>query len=205
MLENSPALKGKFAGTAELDVQVVGSLETRWTESLTGYGQFAIRNGRIAGFNLTGAAQSIADLAGVSGNTPFTRITGDLSIRNERIASRQIHMDSPRGTLDLKGSAGFYGALNYEGQMITQVGAPPSSAGGSTSDILGRVLGSAIARNIGPTQISVPFLLRGTLQQPQLRPGRTAPKFERPAQASQSPQPGQPQGSGYAFPSLPGR
>ena len=51
MLENSPSLKGKFAGTAELDMQLVGSMETRWAESLTGYGQFAVRNGRIAGFN----------------------------------------------------------------------------------------------------------------------------------------------------------
>jgi hypothetical protein len=206
ILENSPALKGKFAGAAELDLQVVGSLETRWTESLTGYGQFAIRNGRIAGFNLTGAAQSIANLAGMSGDTPFTRIAGDLTIRNERIASRQIHMDSPRGTLDLKGSSGFYGSLNYEGQMIAQLGGSDSSAAGSARDILSGILGSAVARNIGPVQISVPFTLRGTWQKPQLRPGRTAPKFSRPAQASQSPPPGQPQEtSGRSFPNLFGR
>ena len=204
MLEDSPALKGKFAGTAELDMQLIGSMETRWAESLTGNGQFAIRNGRIAGFNLTGAAQSVADLAGVSGDTPFTRIAGDLNIRNERITSRQIHMDSPRGTLDLKGNGGFYGSLNYEGQMIAPAGRRPRAASGNSArDILSGMIGSAIARNGVPSQISVPFVLRGTLQQPQLRLGRTAPKFSRSAQPSQSPQSGQSQEtSGLSFPNL---
>jgi hypothetical protein len=206
ILQDSPGLKGKFAGTAELEMQLIGSLDSRWTESLTGNGQFAVRNGRIAGFNLTGAAQSIANLAGISGDTPFTRIAGDFSIRDERVASRQIHMDSPRGTLDLKGSCGFYGSLNYEGQMIAQLGGSASPAGNSARDILSSVLGSAVARNIGPTQVSMPFILRGTLQQPQLRPGRTAPKFSRPAQAGQPPPSNQPQeASGFSFPSIFGK
>jgi uncharacterized protein involved in outer membrane biogenesis len=207
ILRDSRDLKSKFAGTAEMDLQLIGSLEAHWTESLTGNGQFVVRNGRIAGLRLSGAAQSIADLAGVGGDTPFTRIAGDLGIRDGRITSRQIHMDSPRGTLDLKGNCGFYGSLNYEGQMIAQLGrASPQVSGGSAGDILSGILGSAIARNVGPTQVSVPFILRGTLQQPQLRPGRTAAKFTRTALQSQPAPSGQSQETNrFSFPSLFGR
>jgi hypothetical protein len=207
ILQDSTALKGKFAGTAELEVQLIGSLEPRWAESLTGNGQFVVRNGRIAGFNLAGAAQSIANLAGVNGDTPFTRIAGDLSIRDEHVTSRQIHMDSPRGTLDLKGSSGFHGSLDYQGQMIAQLGgASAQPSGGGTRDVLSGILGSAIARNLGPAQITVPFLLRGTLLQPQLRPGRAPPKLSRSAQAGEPAPVGPAQESNsFSFPNLFGR
>jgi hypothetical protein len=205
ILQDSPALKGKLTGTAELEMQLVGSLEARWAESLTGNGQFAVRNGRIAGFNLTGAAQSIANLAGVNGDTPFTRIAGDFAIRDGRVNSRQIHVDSPRGTLDLKGSCGFYGSLDYQGQMIAQLGGP-AATGTGTRDILSNVLGSAAAHNAGPMQITVPFILQGTWQQPELRPGRIAPKFSRTAQAAPSAPAASPQNnSGFSFPSIFGR
>lgn len=206
ILRDSPQLRGKFAGTAELDLQLIGSIEPQWTQSLTGTGQFAVRNGRIAGFNLTGAAQSLANLAGVSGDTPFTRIAGDLNIRDGRVASRQIHMDSPRGTLDLKGSCGFYGSLDYEGQMIAQLGG--SGAAGSATgapDMLSGLLGNALSRNLRQAQVTVPFTLKGTVQQPQLRPGRTSPKFTRTAQANQPGQSMQSQQNGGAFPNLFGR
>jgi uncharacterized protein involved in outer membrane biogenesis len=206
ILHDSPQLRGKFAGTAELDLQLIGSIEPQWTQSLTGTGQFAIRNGRISGFNLTGAAQSLANLAGVSGDTPFTRIAGDLNIRDGRVASRQIHMDSRRGTLDLKGSCGFYGSLDYEGQMIAQLGgAAAGSSATAAPDTPSGLLGNAISRNLGQAQVTVPFTLKGTLQQPQLLPGRTPPKFTKTAQTNQSGQSIQSRQNGAAFPNLLGR
>jgi len=207
ILEQSPEMRGKFAGTAELDLQLVGSLGPQWARSLTGTGQFAIRNGRVTGFNLTGAAQSLANLAGVSGDTPFTRIAGDMNIRNQRIASRQIHMDSPRGTLDLRGSAGLDGSLDYEGQMIAQLGgASEAPSGSSARDIISGIIGGAISSRVGQGQVTVPFVLRGTLQQPQLRPGRAVPSFTRPTQTSEPAQPSQPQeNKGFTFPNLFGR
>jgi len=208
ILEASPEMRGKFAGTAELDLQLVGSLGAQFARSVTGTGQFTIRNGRIAGFNLTGAAQSLANLAGVSGDTPFTRIAGDLNIRNQRITSQQIHMDSPRGTLDIRGSCGFDGSLDYEGQMIAQIGADSAPASGSSArDILSGVIGGAIRGRVGQGQVTVPFVLRGTMQQPQLRPGRAVPSFTRPTQPNQpAQQPSQPQeNKGFTFPNLFGR
>jgi uncharacterized protein involved in outer membrane biogenesis len=207
ILGQSPELRGKFAGTGELDLQLVGSLGPQWTRTLTGTGQFAIRNGRITGFNLTGAAQSLARLTGVSGDTPFTRLGGDLSIRNERISSQQIHLDSPRGTLDLRGSCGFDGSLDYQGQMIAQLGgAAPQASGGGARDIISGIIGGAISSRVGQGQATVPFVLRGTLQQPQLRPGSTLPQFARPTQPSQPAQPTQPSqpqgGQGFTFPNI---
>src|SRR5262249_2670661 len=105
MLSAVPSLRGQFAGTGEFDLQVFGSLDTTWEKSVAGTGQFAIRNGRIRGFNLAGAAQSIADLAGVGGDTPFTAITGDLDIHDQRVFSKDVHLDSPRGIADLAGSS----------------------------------------------------------------------------------------------------
>jgi uncharacterized protein involved in outer membrane biogenesis len=204
ILQNNAALKSKFSGTADLDVQLVGSLVARWSESLAGNGQFVVRNGHIANLNLSGAAQSVASVAGLNGDTAFTRISGDIAIRDERVASRQIHVDSSRGTLDMKGACGFYGSLNYEGQLIAQIGGLDlqSSSGAANP------LADLAARNIGPAQIMVPFVLRGTLQQPDIRPGRTSPKMTRialrtpaaqPAPSAQSP------GTGFSFPDLFGR
>jgi uncharacterized protein involved in outer membrane biogenesis len=210
ILGQSPELRGKFAGTGELDLQLVGSLGPQWARSLTGTGQFAIRNGRITGFNLAGAAQSLTRLAGVSGDTPFSKLDGDLNIRNERITSQQIHLDSPRGTLDLRGSCGFDGSLDYQGQMIAQLGgATPQASGGSARDIISGMIGGAISSRVGQGQVTVPFVLRGTLQQPQLRPGSTLPRFARPTQPSQPAQPAQPsqpqEGQGFSLPNLFGR
>ena len=207
ILDESPDMRGKFAGTGELDLQLVGSLGPQWARSLTGTGQFAIRNGRITGFNLTGAAQSLANLAGVSGDTPFTRIAGDINIRSQRITSRQIHMDSPRGTLDLRGSSGLDGSLDYEGQMVAQLGgASAAPSGNSARDIISGIIGGAISSRVGQGQVTVPFVLRGSLQQPQLRPGRAVPSFSRPAQPSEPAQPTQPQEKqGFSIPNLFGR
>ncbi len=203
ILATTPSMRGKFAGTGELDLQVFGSLVSDWQRTLAGKGEFAVRNGRISGFNLSGAAQSIASLAGVNGYTTFTAITGDLDIGQERIASRDIHLDSSLGTLDLKGSLGLESApdnsrnssrnnsrnnsldysLNYDGQINAQIGgqsgssaqASDKSGGNSIADQIGRVL----AKN--PIKVVVPFALRGTLQHPEILPGHGLLNFPPPA------------------------
>jgi hypothetical protein len=199
ILAATPSLRGKFAGTGELDLQVFGSLVADWQRSLSGKGEFAVRNGRISGFNLSGAAQSIANLAGVNGYTTFTAITGDLDIGQERIASRDIHLDSSLGTMDLKGSLGLDSASNnspnnsrnnsldyspnYDGQINAQIGgqsgssaqASDKSGGNSIADQIGRVL----AKN--PIKVLVPFALRGTLQHPEILPGHGLLNFPPPA------------------------
>jgi hypothetical protein len=68
------------------------------------------------------------------------------------------------------------------------------------------MIGGAISSRVGQGQVTVPFVLRGTLQQPQLRPGRAVPSFSRPAQPNQPAQTSQPQESqGFSFPNIFGR
>ena len=188
LLGATPSLRGKFAGTGELDLQVFGSLVSAWQRSLTGKGQFAVRNGRISGFNLSGVAQSVANLAGVSGNTTFTAITGDLDINKEQISSRDIHLDSSLGTLDLKGSSGLDTVLDYDGQIVPQFA---SAASGGSGNSIADVIGRALSKN--GVKITVPFTLHGTLQHPEILPGHGGLTFPAPAASHET-------GAGLSYP-----
>ncbi len=177
MLAASPATRGKLSGTGELNLQLIGSLGDDWRKALSGSGTFAIRNGRLPGINLSGALESFSKLTGVGGETPFSIIQGDLSIGQGRVASRQIHMDSPHGTADLHGNTSLDGALEYDGQVVLT----PSGSSG-----IGAVLGGVFNRNV--QRVTVPFAIRGTLQDPKVYPGRGAPRIE-----SSSPSQAQPE------------
>jgi hypothetical protein len=211
MVVTSPALRGKLAGTGELDLQAFGSLDSTLERSLAGKGQFAIRNGRIEGFSLYGAGQSIAGAPlataagaqpaaapGASGDTTFTAIKADIAIGDERIESRDMHLDSPRGTADLRGSIGFDGSLNYDGQISAQLPASSTSPGASTaSDGGNQAKNAAVKLPIKNGRLTVPFALHGTLQTPQVLPAHGTIDFSAPIR---SPHPGQKSDS--SFPNL---
>ncbi len=185
----SPELREKFAGTGELDLQLFGSLDEAWEKSLLGKGQFAIRNGRIAGVNIYGATQSPEGVAVARGDTMFTAITGDLTIAAQRIGSSDLHLESPHGTADLRGTCGFDGSVSYAGQISV----PPSPESAPTGSGGNRRLGynkPAQNKNV------VRFLLHGTLENPQLLPSRAKINFA-------SPPPGAPAGQkSDSFPNL---
>ncbi len=123
------------------------------------------------------AKESLAKLTGMSGETPFSLIQGDLGIGQGRVASRQIHMDSPHGIVDMHGSCSLDGALEYDGQAVVNAGSP--GAAGALGDILGGIL----QRDVG--RVTVPFSIRGTLQDPKVQPGRGGPRVELSSPASQ--------------------
>ncbi len=173
----SPALREKFAGTGELDLQLFGSLDEAWQKSLLGKGQFAVRNGRIAGVNIYDATQSPTEVAVARGDTTFTAITGDLTIAAQRIGSNDLHLESPRGTADLRGTCGFDGSVSYAGQIST----PPSpeSAAAASPAMRSSLCSNKPAQN----KNVVRFLLHGTLENPQLLPSRAKINFARPLPA----------------------
>src|ERR1700674_3919510 len=107
LLDVSPSARGKIGGTGELDLQLLGSLSDAWKKTLSGTGKFAVRNGHLPGVNLAGAAESVMKMAGVGSDTPFTVLDGDLTIAEQRVASKQIHLDSCAGIVDLVGSLGL--------------------------------------------------------------------------------------------------
>jgi AsmA protein len=186
VLDASPSARGKMSGTGELDLQLLGSLSDAWRKTLSGTGKFAVRNGHLPGVNLGGAAESLAKFSGVGGDTPFTVLEGDINIANQRVASKQIHLDSSSGTVDLRGDVGFDGALNYQGQVVLTPGASAGKgAGGVVSGLVGGLIGSRMGK------ITVPFALGGTIEDPKVRPGKGVPSFAPPASQASTPSGGQ--------------
>ncbi|MGO9643074.1 MAG: AsmA family protein [Candidatus Acidiferrales bacterium] len=176
LLGDSPSLKGKLYGVSEFDLQLFGSLDAAWQKSLTGTGKFSVRNGHLPSVNLSGPPGASADANAVANSTPFSRISGDVAIANQRFASRKIHIEAPSGIVDLRGNLGFTGAIDYQGQ-ITFPAAVASSSPSATGGIAGYL--SEILRSAA-SGLVVPFTLKGTLAQPQVLPVRSAPASRPP-------------------------
>ena len=183
MLAATPSTRGKLSGIGELNLQLLGALGADWQKSVSGSGHFAIRDGRLPGISLGSGLESLVKLSGVGGETPFSLLQGDLAIGQGRIASRQIHLDSAEGTVELHGSLGLDGALNYDGQAVLapRAGTGPPNAATAITDILGGVL----KRNV--SRVTVPLSVRGTLQAPKFLPGPGRASIESASPPSQTP------------------
>ena len=129
VIEVNPSARGKMGGTGELDLQLLGSLSDAWKKTLSGTGKFAVRNGHLPGVNLSSALQPVAKLAGVGGDTPFTVLEGDVNIASQRVSSKQIHLDSSVGVVDLRGSLGLDSTLDYQGTATLNPAAALGSSG----------------------------------------------------------------------------
>ena len=179
VLDVSSSARGKMGGTGELDLpQLGGSLSAAWKKTLTGTGKFSVRDGHLPGVNLAGAAESVMKMAGVGGDTPFSVLEGDINIADQRVSSKQIHLDSSAGIVDLRGSLGLDGTLDYQGTVQVN----PASALGASK--VGSVVGGLIGSRVG--KITVPFALGGTVESPKVRPGNGVPSFGAPSSASSS-------------------
>ena len=179
VLDASPSARGKMGGTGELDLpQLGGSLSSAWKKTLTGTGKFSVRDGHLPGVNLAGAAESVMKMAGVGGDTPFSVLEGDINIADQRVTSKQIHLDSSAGIVDLRGSLGLDGTLDYQGTVQVN----PGGALGASK--VGGIVGGLIGSRVG--KITVPFALGGTVESPKVRPGNGVPGFGAPSTASGS-------------------
>lgn len=167
-----PATKGKITGNADLNLQIAGSAGSRMLETLNGTGDFGVHDGTLPGLNLQGALGSIAKFMGHGGaaTTPFRLIHGDLTVAQGRVASKQIHMDSSEGTVDLQGSFGFDQTIEYNGQAVLAGGG--ANPVGLATDILGAAMGKNIK------SAAIPFAVHGTFSNPKVAPGHGIPKFE---------------------------
>ncbi len=169
VLDVTPAARGKMGGTGELDAQLLGALNGDWRKTLSGNGKFAVRNGHLPGVNLAGAAVSVAKMAGVGSDTPFSVLQGDFTISDQRVTSKLIHLDSQAGVVDLKGSLGLDQTLDYQGTATVN---PTSALGtGAAGQLVGGFLGSRVGK------ITVPFAIAGTIDSPKVSPGKGIPSF----------------------------
>ncbi len=158
VLAATPSANGKMGGTGELDLQLLGNLSNEWKKTLSGTGKFAVRNGHLPGVNLNSIAGSLAKLAGVGGDTPFTVLEGDINIAGQRVTSKQIHLDSTSGVVNLQGSVGMDSSLDYQGTAALN----PTAAFGAVGGVVGGLLGKRRRENYGA-----------------IRPGRNDRKPER--------------------------
>jgi len=117
-------------------------------------------------------------MAGVGGDTPFTVLQGDITIADQRVTSKQIHLDSSVGIVDLRGSLGLDSTLDYQGSTTVN----PAAALGSGK--VGGIVGGLIGTRVG--KITVPFALGGTIESPKVRPGNGVPSFGAPSTATGS-------------------
>jgi uncharacterized protein YhdP len=182
----------KVTGTAELTLQAFGSLGDNLMNSLTGTGNMAVRNGTLPGFDM-GSLQTLAKVQKVltfgagtaekfSGATPFNSITADLSLGGGRVNSQRIHVDSPSGTIDMRGSMGLVDqTLNYDGNAVL-VGGQPGTGGDNPIGAITGILGQVTKQTVG--RVSIPFAVRGTLESPKIQPGRGVPSFSTGSQPS---------------------
>jgi hypothetical protein len=168
-----------MGGTGELDLQLLGNLSDAWKKTLSGSGKFAVRNGHLPGVNIAGAAESLAKMAGVGGDTPFSVLEGDITIADQHVTSKLIHLDSAVGIVDLHGSLGLDSTLNYQGTATV------NPAGALGKGAVGSVVGGLIGSRVG--KITVPFDLAGTIESPKVTPGKGGPSVGAPATATGTP------------------
>jgi hypothetical protein len=184
LLSVDPGTRGKMTGRGELKMQLFGALDKNPLNSLTGQGSFALRDGRLPGVHLGKQMEELKKVekflslgasggGDTAGETTFSVVEGDLSIRGTRLYTSKTHADTNMGTGDVGGSVGFDQTLDLAGTWHLSAG---SRTGAATAGVAaGAVLtGGLLAPALlgaGGASLSVPFTVRGTLKNPQLLPG----------------------------------
>lgn len=169
MLASAPGgMKGKMTGFADFDMQLLGSSGADWQKTLTGNGNFSIRDGKFPGVSLAGALGTLAKVAGLN-ETSFKRIAGDLSIADGRVSTMETKMDSSSGAVTLSGGVNLADqAMSFEGKATL------GGAAAVPAEIISSLLSAATTKNISGG-ITVPFAIGGTLSDPKFTPGKGIP------------------------------
>jgi hypothetical protein len=160
-----------------------------------------LRDGRLPGVNLGQSMQALSQIqqvlnlgqsGGKGGETTYSLIAGDLSIRGARLITNRTHAETNMGSGDIHGSVGFDNTLDMTGQWTLAPGATGAAGGAANpAGILGNVLGQVTQTKGG--SLSVPFIVRGTLKDPKMTPGgaptmkggtSTAPTAQQPQKKS---------------------
>jgi hypothetical protein len=178
-----PSTRGKITGRGELKMQLAASLRGDLMKSLTGQGNFALRDGRLPGVHLGKSMQQLHEVekilslgasgGGGSGETTFSVVQGDLDIHGARLHTSKTHLETNMGSGDMNGSIGFDQSLDLTGTWNLPKG---SRAGAATAGAVGATVltGGLLAPALlaaGGAALRVPFSVKGTLHDPKLVPG----------------------------------
>ena len=173
-----PGTKGKLTGHAEAKLQLAGALGGDLMNSLTGQGNFALRDGKVSGIEAAKSVSALTKLApGLSSagdllEANYSSVEGDLSIHGGRIYTTKTEAITNRGKGDIHGSIGFDQTLDLSGTW-TFAGGEGSSGSGQQSPnpakLVGGLFGKVAKHTVG--ELPIPFMVKGTVKSPKVFPG----------------------------------
>jgi hypothetical protein len=130
-------------------------------QALRTTGTFAVRNGSFPSIAFTG-------LTLPAGDTHFSYFGGDIRIARERGYSNTLTLVGTDMQATSRGSFGFDQSLQYSGTGVVNALTQATSLMGSPLlASLQPILANVLQQKIGAARLSVPFTLRGTLDNPQ--------------------------------------
>jgi uncharacterized protein involved in outer membrane biogenesis len=161
----APAQSGTVEGKASLTVRVQGdSSRQTWVRTLSGAGAVSIQKGTIAGVGVVRQMKKALAGAGapdIEGDrTPFDRLSAQCQIAEGAARTNDLEFRSTTVDGDGTGTVGLSGELNLD---ILASFSKSVSAG-----LVART--HALAVRLGADgRLSVPLLIRGTIQEPRIQ------------------------------------
>jgi len=176
LAEADPGTRGKITGHAEAKLQVGGPLGGDLMNSITGQGNFALRNGTLPGVQVKSlqSLTSVEHLVGGGGGggggvTTFTAVEGDLNIHGGRVYTTKTTADTSIAKVDIHGSVGFDQTLDMAGTATLSGSGGEQQGGNAPQKVIGGVLGQVAKHSVGA--IPIPFSVKGTVKDPKVMPG----------------------------------
>ncbi|HKM91167.1 MAG TPA: AsmA family protein [Candidatus Acidoferrales bacterium] len=173
-----PGTKGKITGHAEAKLEVSGALGGDLMKSITGQGNFALRNGTLPGVKV-GSLQALTSVehiiggggggGGGGGVTTFSVVEGDLNIHGARIYTSKTTAETSLAKVDVHGSVGFDQTLDMAGTATLSGSGGEQQSGNAPQKMIGGVLGQMAKHSVGA--IPLPFSVKGTVKDPKVLPG----------------------------------
>lgn len=174
-----PEAKSRLTGTLESRMNLRVQLGApNPMETLTGEGEFAIRDGTFPGLNIGSTLGTLAKFLQIdvpAGDTRFSYLGGDLRIASQRVHSRTLKLAAESLEAAVQGSVGFDKTLDYTGwgvlrglaQREREQDASGRSPLGALLRDLKRTVDTAVQQRVGAIgMMRIPFTIRGTVEQP---------------------------------------
>jgi uncharacterized protein involved in outer membrane biogenesis len=170
--ESRKAVTGTFEANAQLGIPL-GARDP--LAAASGEGAFAVRNGTFPGLDLQSSLAQMAkflDLGVPTGDTRFNFFGGDFRLSQSRVHSNQLRLDAEQLEAAAGGSIGLDQTLNYTGTGLLKGSgsAAPVPESSSPLGALKGVFGRAVKESLPISRMRIPFLVRGTLEDPKILP-----------------------------------
>ena len=153
----------KMTGVGGLSWKVDGVVSASNVSELDGATHLTLRNGEVVGFDLVKVVEEALQISGVlgesTGATQFSLIDAKTKLEKDGLAIQELIADAQNFSLRSTGKVGLDQSVNLQGSLDV----PPTVA----DRIIKRFPMTKVVRQTG--QIILPFIVRGTVQNPVLR------------------------------------